>query len=491
MILNKNGNRDRKNRPAGGHPGLVLLTGTLAFLTAVGTVTPSVAQAAEPAGARQILAGSAAARIPGGYDGEAGAGYRSKEAPTLQTPVQLREYLQACLAEGVRNCVFFYTGDRADLEGQLVTRMTNALYCRVRVQQVESEGETEPLLCETELVPHAGEAILDAWRAGDLSALSEEELEILEQALGIVDYLRMEEGLAPLYEDDEGAATGEDGEEAEEEEPAQEAEETAGDEDPDEEVSRREYLTEIARRAAEEPYKETGIGVELRIHDWLCGQVEYCRDVPQIADTDKIPPQLSVVGALRDGSANCQGYADAFFLLGSLAGYEVSFQSAEDRASGTGHVFNTIRLEDRWYAVDVTGDDNAMKADDLILSDYHLFNAGMDIAGQDFTWPDELTIHPIAETSDHYYYYYWDDTTGTDGYRRTFDSAGEVAAAAVDRFREGSEGPYYYLLKGHEDRASELDSALTKALKGETESRTYHYYTVLRGGSTYYRLEID
>ncbi len=460
---------------------------------------------------------AAAAVLPVSIPAEA-AMYRPVDTPTLRSPVQLRDYLQTCLSEGVRDCEFLYTGDRRDLEGQYLTRMTNALYCYIRTEQTEDGGGEDDarVLCEVEMVPHMGEAILEAWRSGDLSALSDEELEVLEQALGIVDYLRMEEGLAPLYDDDEGSDPGEeetetdaDGEDAEGEdaegedaegedaegedadgEDAEDAE-TAAEAAAETDISLREQLTAMAVQAAAAPYEETGIAVELRIHDWLCETVEYVKDVPSFSDAADAPPELSAVGALRDGRANCQGYADAFYLLASLAGYEVSFQSADDRSTGTGHVFNTIRLGDAWYAVDVTGDDNSMKVGDQILSDYHLFNAGMDIAGEEFSWPEELTIHPLKNKSDHLYYYYWDADTGTDGYERCFDSAAGIAEAAVSRFRDGEEGTGYFLLRGHEDKTSELDAALSKALKGDKETRKYRYTTVLRGGNTFYRVVIE
>ena len=421
---------------------------------------------------------------------QAAAEEQPVKAPELSTPADLRVYLQGCLGAGQRDCTFIYTGPREDLEGQYLTRMTNALYCSVRFEETgeSRSGDTGGFLCEVKLSPHTGEAVIEAWRAGDLSGLSEEETALLEQALGIVDYLRMEEGLLPLYDDDEGADSGEDEDKTE---PVGETG-TSEDEDPEEDLrNRKEYLSQLLQKAASRSPEETGIGVELRIHDWLCEQVDYVRDVPEIKDPSDIAPEYTVAGALREGRANCQGYADAFYLLGSLAGYEVGFQSADVRESGTGHVFNTIRLGKNWYAVDVTGDDNAMKSGDEILQDYHLFNAGMDIVGTEFTWPSDLVIRPLAEKSDHYYYYYWDKETGTDGEVRCFDSAAGVAEAAVRHYQEGGEAPAYYLWLGHEDSGKELDAALFKALSEEKKEKTYRYHLIHRGGSTYYRVIIE
>ena len=107
---------------------------------------------------------------------------------------------------------------------------------------------------------------------------------------------------------------------------------------------------EQAKAETDDPYE-----LEFWLHDWLCAQVVYESPDMEVSIRDYIQlRQLSCIGAMLDGNANCQGYADAFYLLGNLAGLEVTRLMGD---AGGGHIWNMIRLEDQWYLVDVTFDD--------------------------------------------------------------------------------------------------------------------------------------
>lgn len=61
---------------------------------------------------------------------------------------------------------------------------------------------------------------------------------------------------------------------------------------------------------------------------------------------------VSAVSALIGGRANCQGFSDAYYLLGTLAGFRVGYQAGfKDRLP---HLRNIILLEGRWQTVDAT-----------------------------------------------------------------------------------------------------------------------------------------
>ena len=61
---------------------------------------------------------------------------------------------------------------------------------------------------------------------------------------------------------------------------------------------------------------------------------------------------ISAASALTGGRANCQGFADAYYLLGTLAGLKVGYQAGfKDRIP---HLWNTLLLDGRWETVDVT-----------------------------------------------------------------------------------------------------------------------------------------
>lgn len=109
-------------------------------------------------------------------------------------------------------------------------------------------------------------------------------------------------------------------------------------------------LVEQARAETENDYE-----LEFWLHDWLCQQVVYESPNMEVGVRDYVQlRQLSCVGAMLDGAANCQGYTDAFCLLGNLAGLEVTRLFGD---AGGPHTWNMIRLEEQWYILDVTFDD--------------------------------------------------------------------------------------------------------------------------------------
>ena len=105
--------------------------------------------------------------------------------------------------------------------------------------------------------------------------------------------------------------------------------------------------------------------LELYLYDWLCENVTY---KTESKTEDAYPRTWTSLGVLLDGQGNCQGFSDAFYLLGSLAGFDVRFQygSVEEL-----HVWNAIAIDDMWYYVDATFDSENEK-----LSQYSYFHFG-------------------------------------------------------------------------------------------------------------------
>ena len=97
--------------------------------------------------------------------------------------------------------------------------------------------------------------------------------------------------------------------------------------------------------------------LELWLHDWICTHVEYDSPYSYVYPEDYVGlDELTCVGAILNGKANCQGYTDAFYLLGTLAGMEVHkvFGMTEE-----GHCWNAVRLDGWLYTVDVTFNDTS------------------------------------------------------------------------------------------------------------------------------------
>lgn len=114
----------------------------------------------------------------------------------------------------------------------------------------------------------------------------------------------------------------------------------------------------------------TEFELELWIHDWICQNTEY--NTPDLEKDEQIPDigyrQHSCIGGLLDGKINCQGYADTFELLGTLAGLEirtVGGMAVNEEGEGH-HAWNMIKLDGLWYFVDVTYDDPSGMPDEML-----------------------------------------------------------------------------------------------------------------------------
>ncbi len=98
----------------------------------------------------------------------------------------------------------------------------------------------------------------------------------------------------------------------------------------------------------------------LNIHNSLCRSITYTID-------DSTDEDDTAIGALMNGQANCDGYSDAFLLTGSLCGLEIRYQHgdtyerdtpSETQSEEATHMWNLLRLNGSWRAVDVTWDDS-------------------------------------------------------------------------------------------------------------------------------------
>ena len=126
----------------------------------------------------------------------------------------------------------------------------------------------------------------------------------------------------------------------------------------------------------------------------ICQRVRYAY-MTNMSDVD------TAVGALVDGVADCDGYADAFYLVGSLAGLDVRYQHGiastydleANKLETASHMWNLLKLDGSWRVVDVCWADG----EDGI--DYTWFNIGRDRASRSRTWQEDLSV-PLLETTD-------------------------------------------------------------------------------------------
>lgn len=160
-------------------------------------------------------------------------------------------------------------------------------------------------------------------------------------------------------------------------------------------LTRRELKTlDAAAEMAETCRRADPLETARAVHDALCDTIVYT----DMASTDE---DDNAIGALLNGKANCDGYADAFYLVGTLAGLEVRYQhgeslvrrNADDGERDVTHMWNVMRIDGTWRMVDVTWDDQESG------TVYTWFNIGADRARQTHRWDEAISV-PLAETTE-------------------------------------------------------------------------------------------
>ena len=160
-------------------------------------------------------------------------------------------------------------------------------------------------------------------------------------------------------------------------------------------------LVERGRQATDDEME-----LELWLHDWLCDNVVYDSPYAYVYPEDYVGlDELTCVGAILNGKANCQGYADAFYLLGTLAGMEVHKVFGEVEEGG--HCWNAVRLDGWLYTVDVTFNDSYCGADDeqtyiwynnaLDMNHYNVFGGVSQFEKMTFLQDESKTYYAMQD----------------------------------------------------------------------------------------------
>ena len=267
-------------------------------------------------------------------------------------------------------------------------------------------------LYELYLTEYPGDRIVDAWNANDTSTLTEDELYALNVATEI--------------------------------------------------VCQAEDLTQ-------NPFE-----LELFLHDYLIEYVTYYDETRDIFDPLNPPRNLTAVGALLDGYANCQGYSDAFYVLASMAGFRVGRMSVFTPSDL--HTVNTIFIDGSWYIVDVTFDDTDNEG-----SNHRLLNAGEDVIFE-YSWHDYNQTCEIAATSDENYYYNYYDLVYTD--------INSMAAEIAQSYANGEAEVFRAMLLCYEN-SDMLNSVLYDELSKLNVSFSYTYWYNFTGRDTVYTIYFE
>jgi transglutaminase/protease-like cytokinesis protein 3 len=117
---------------------------------------------------------------------------------------------------------------------------------------------------------------------------------------------------------------------------------------------------------------------ELQLHDYL---VNHCTYSFGSADNDN---EYRAYGALVEGQAVCNGYAESMALLLSCAG--VNNQVVTGWGDNDLHAWNLVEIDGDWYHLDATWDDPV--GDEEVLS-HAYFNVTDEIMEQRHVWQEE------------------------------------------------------------------------------------------------------
>ena len=201
-------------------------------------------------------------------------------------------------------------------------------------------------------------------------------------------------------------------------------------------LARAEEMVEEAQKSASSRYE-----LLLAIHDLLVKQITYTA-----SDDDIWCSSDTAEGALLYGEADCDGYADAFYLLASLAGFEVGIQHGQSLPDGgeyVWHKWNLVRWDGQWYHMDVTWDDLDWSGRPEVTV-YPYFMVGSDLLGH--WWVEELASCPAADTNPALYFYTADESG--ERYGAKSDSLEDAAAYAVRMQRDFGREQMHFMVKG-------------------------------------------
>lgn len=130
---------------------------------------------------------------------------------------------------------------------------------------------------------------------------------------------------------------------------------------------------------------------ELALHDWMLDWAEYDPGALSSGPIgDPIPHNDNPYGFLTGRKGICLGYASTFHLLMELCGVECLTVEGSSHGGADDHAWNLVKLEEEWYAVDVTWDDPVASFEIPVSMAHMYFNVTSDFLRQnDHSWDPE------------------------------------------------------------------------------------------------------
>lgn len=111
-----------------------------------------------------------------------------------------------------------------------------------------------------------------------------------------------------------------------------------------------------------------------KIREWIGKNVKYDRDDPETSGRTNYH---NMTGAILDGYAVCDGFANLFHYMASFAGLLTLFEEGPTKGSGLQHAWNLVQINGTFYYTDCTSvslDKNGEAVDEFLLGQDTMFN---------------------------------------------------------------------------------------------------------------------
>ena len=167
----------------------------------------------------------------------------------------------------------------------------------------------------------------------------------------------------------------------------------------------------------------TDLEKERYIFDALCERITYETGEETGSDKD------CAIGALLNGRADCDGYADAMMLCCGLCGIPCRYIHGDARRQetddGASHLWNAVWCTDCWLMCDVTWGDHGEEPE------YLFFNIGTEDASSAYRWDPDTLFTPVADAA------IFERHLMPDQQPRTVTVPEDIAAATAEGARKG------------------------------------------------------
>ena len=136
---------------------------------------------------------------------------------------------------------------------------------------------------------------------------------------------------------------------------------------------------------------------ELTIHDWIIDWTQYDKDANNNSpDANPDPDNDNPYGLIFNKKSICRGYTTTFQLFMDLLGIECIIVEGIAAHSGNEHAWNMVRIDGKWYCVDVTWNDPS-GGDQSNYAKHEYFNVTSEFMRDTGHIWDESTT-PIADS---------------------------------------------------------------------------------------------